>query len=92
MLGVRRWRELVTDKEKNGGMLFDRSKPTAGCSANGEEKKKKLFTEEKRIRKDLLSSEILRSVNGEFVTDVSEKFGDLILKGRDLLPLGHLDS
>jgi hypothetical protein len=30
----RRWRELVTDK-KNGGILFDRPKPTAGCSANG---------------------------------------------------------
>jgi hypothetical protein len=23
--------------EKNGGILFDRPKPTAGCSANGEE-------------------------------------------------------
>jgi hypothetical protein len=23
---------------KNGGILFDRPKPTAGCSANGEEK------------------------------------------------------
>jgi hypothetical protein len=33
VLGVRRWRELVT--EKNGGILFDRPKPTAGCSANG---------------------------------------------------------
>jgi hypothetical protein len=38
VLGVRRWRELVTDR-KNGGILFDRPKPTAGCSANGEEKK-----------------------------------------------------
>jgi hypothetical protein len=35
VLGVRRWRELVTGK--NGGILFDRPKPTAGCSASGEE-------------------------------------------------------
>jgi hypothetical protein len=33
VLGVRRWRELVTGK--NGGILFDRPKPTAGCSADG---------------------------------------------------------
>jgi hypothetical protein len=31
VLGVRRWRELVTGK--NGKILFDRPKPTAGCSA-----------------------------------------------------------
>jgi hypothetical protein len=30
VLGVRRRRELVT----NGEVLFDRPKPTAGCSAN----------------------------------------------------------
>jgi hypothetical protein len=34
MLGVRRWRELVID----GEVLFDRPKPTAGCSANGRRK------------------------------------------------------
>jgi hypothetical protein len=34
VLGVRRWRELVIDRE-NGKVLFDRPKPTAGCSANG---------------------------------------------------------
>jgi len=33
VLGVRRWRELVIGK--NGEVLFDRPKPTAGCSANG---------------------------------------------------------
>jgi hypothetical protein len=33
-MGVRRWRELVIDRE-NGGELFDRPKPTAGCNANG---------------------------------------------------------
>jgi hypothetical protein len=32
VLGVRRWRELVIDT-KNGEVLFDRPKPTAGCSA-----------------------------------------------------------
>jgi len=34
VLGVRRWRELVIDRT-NGEVLFDRPKPTAGCSANG---------------------------------------------------------
>jgi len=34
VLGVRRWRELVADR-KNGRTLFDRPKPTVGCSANG---------------------------------------------------------
>jgi hypothetical protein len=34
VLEVRRWRELATDR-KNGGILFDRPKPIAGCSANG---------------------------------------------------------
>jgi hypothetical protein len=33
VLGVRRWRELVI--RKNGEVLFDRPKPTAGCSASG---------------------------------------------------------
>ena len=33
VLGVRRWRELVTGQ--NGGTMFDRPKPTTGCSANG---------------------------------------------------------
>ena len=35
MLGVRRWRELVADRKKNGRTLFDRPKPTMGCMANG---------------------------------------------------------
>ena len=34
VLGMRRWRELVTDREKWRGM-FDRTLPTVGCSANG---------------------------------------------------------
>jgi len=33
VLGVRSWRELVIGR--NGEVLFDRPKPTAGCSANG---------------------------------------------------------
>ena len=35
VLGVKRWRELVADKKKNGRTLFERPKPTVGCSANG---------------------------------------------------------
>ena len=35
VLGVRRWRELVADRKKNGRTLFDRPKPTVGCSNNG---------------------------------------------------------
>ena len=35
VLGVRRWRELVAGRKKNGSTLFDRPKPTVGCSANG---------------------------------------------------------
>ena len=34
VLGVRRWRELL-QIGKNGRTLFDRPKPTVGCSANG---------------------------------------------------------
>jgi len=37
-MGVRRWRELVIDREK--GALFDRPKPTAGCSAKGRRRRK----------------------------------------------------
>jgi hypothetical protein len=40
VLGVRRWRELVTDR-KNGRILFDRPKPTAGCSANGRRRRRR---------------------------------------------------
>jgi len=32
--GVRRWRDLVADRKKNGRTLFDRPNPTVGCSAN----------------------------------------------------------
>ena len=35
VLGVRRWRELVADRKKNGRTLLDRPRPTVGCSANG---------------------------------------------------------
>jgi len=35
VVGLRRWRELVADREKNGRTLFDRPKPTVGCSADG---------------------------------------------------------
>ena len=38
VLGVRRWRELVTGK--NGTILCDRPKPTAGCSAYGRRRRR----------------------------------------------------
>ena len=37
VLGVRRWRELVADRNKL--FLFDRPKPTVGCSANGRKRR-----------------------------------------------------
>jgi hypothetical protein len=40
LLGVRRWRELVADR-KNGRTLFDRPKPTVGCSANGRRRRRR---------------------------------------------------
>jgi hypothetical protein len=43
VLGVRRWRELVADG-KNGRTLFDRPKPTVGCSADGRRRRINLFT------------------------------------------------
>jgi len=39
VLGVRRWRELVIDRE-NREVLSDRPKPTAGCSANGRRRRR----------------------------------------------------
>jgi hypothetical protein len=41
---VVRWRELVIDRDK-WKVLFDRPKPTAGCSANGRTKKKMVNAE-----------------------------------------------
>jgi len=35
VLGVRRWRDSWWQVGKNGRTLFDRPKPTGGCSANG---------------------------------------------------------
>jgi len=40
VLGVRRWRELVIDRE-NGEVLLDRPKPTVGCSADGRRRSRK---------------------------------------------------
>ena len=39
VLGVRRWRELVADRKKWKDM-FDRPKPTVGCSANGRRRRR----------------------------------------------------
>ena len=49
-LGLRRWRELVADR-KNGRTLFDRTKPTVGCSACG------------RIRRSIILMRILQGLN-----------------------------
>jgi hypothetical protein len=35
--------ERIGDIGKNGGILFDRPKPTADCSASGEEKRKEFY-------------------------------------------------
>jgi hypothetical protein len=40
VLGVRRWRELVADRKKWKD-LFDKSKPTVGCSANGRRRRRR---------------------------------------------------
>jgi hypothetical protein len=42
VLGVRRWRELVIDREKNGRIFFDRPKPTVGCCANGRRRRRSI--------------------------------------------------
>jgi hypothetical protein len=42
VLGVRKWRDLVIGT--NGKVLFDRPKPTAGCSANGRRRRRCFFT------------------------------------------------
>jgi hypothetical protein len=39
VLGVRRWREMVT--EKSGRISFKRPKVTAGCSANGRRRRRR---------------------------------------------------
>jgi hypothetical protein len=39
MLGVRRWKELATAKKKRQE-IFDRPKPTTGCSANGRRRRR----------------------------------------------------
>jgi hypothetical protein len=43
VLGVRRWRELMVDRKK-GAVLFDRPRPTAGCSANGKRRRRRTTT------------------------------------------------
>jgi len=43
VLGVRRWRELVTDRKKWMDTFFDRPKPTVGCSANGRRRRRRRF-------------------------------------------------
>ena len=47
--GSEKMEKLVMDK-KNGRILFDRPKPTAGCSANGRRKKPCKVKETKKDR------------------------------------------
>jgi hypothetical protein len=56
VLGVRRWRELVADG-KSGRTLFDRPKPTVGCSANGRRRRRR---SRRRRRRRRISSISLR--------------------------------
>ena len=56
VMGVRRWRELVIDRDKNGGTLFDRSQPTAGCSANGRRRSSKKYRVKHFIKSSLIST------------------------------------
>jgi hypothetical protein len=50
VMGVRRWREVVIDREK----LFDMPKPTAGCSANGRKRRRKSCSLAKKLNYCLL--------------------------------------
>jgi len=52
VLGVRRWREMVADG-KNGRTLFDRPKPTVGCSANGRRRRR---SRRRRLRRRICHS------------------------------------
>jgi hypothetical protein len=47
VLGVRRWREMVTDR-KHGRRLFDRAEVTAGCSANERRRRRRGKEEEEK--------------------------------------------
>jgi hypothetical protein len=44
VLEVRRWTELVTDRDKWRGTVRDRPKPTAGCSVNGWRRRRRTRT------------------------------------------------
>jgi hypothetical protein len=50
VLVVRRWRKLVIDR-KNSEVLFNRPKPTAGCSANGRRRRSRKRRRRKRRRR-----------------------------------------
>jgi len=50
VLGVRRWRELLMDRE-NGRISFDRTKTTVGCSEKKKKKKKKKKKEKEKKEK-----------------------------------------
>ena len=52
MLGVRRWRELVADRKKCR-TLFDRPKPTVGCSASGRRRRRGRGRPRKRWKEEV---------------------------------------
>jgi hypothetical protein len=84
MLGVRRWRELVTDREKWRG-IFDRPKPTAGCSANGRRSSS-------LARSELLMALLNVTINEDMFVDWdSSRCSDSIQVGRsrDQIPEGE---
>jgi hypothetical protein len=52
VLGVRRWREMMTDRKKR--TLFNRPCPTAGCSVNGRRRRMvKLVTATVRYERNI---------------------------------------
>jgi hypothetical protein len=71
VLEVRKWRELVIGK--NGEVLFDRPKPTAGCSANGRRRS---------IHGKLLLVSVLSKINplDSFLPTFRNIYFDIILR------------
>jgi hypothetical protein len=53
VLGVRRWEELLIGK--NGEVLFDRPKPTAGCSAKGRRRRRRRRSVDLKTNSDYFS-------------------------------------
>ena len=65
VLGLRRWRELVADRKKNGRTFFDRPTPTVDCRANGRSRRRRI--RRRRLQKNLqmLNLTKIRTVGAE---------------------------